>query len=90
MTLLLDKNEEQIAMLILTGNGIKTNRGLMIGDDESKIIEKYGGEQKHKGARNVYTYTLKENPEDINPSYYIWIITKDEKVIEIQLYGIPK
>jgi len=80
-------DSEKISIITIIGNGIKTNRGLMVGDDETQVIAKYGSckqiDEYEDEITYIYSVYTKSGNKNYNHKIFITLSAKTKKVIDI-------
>jgi len=81
-----DTGKETIIRIVITGENMKTNRGLKVGDEASKIVEKYGlcEPSVHVNGTTLYTYSFKVIPKNQSYNRFIYIVVEKNYVKEIK------
>ena len=83
--------EEKISGITIYGEGVKTNRGLMVGDDEKTVIAKYGpcgSIQKYKDELvYMYSFNTKSDENRYYRTIFITLSASTKKVKDISLIG---
>lgn len=83
--------EEKISGISIFGEGVKTNRGLMVGDDEKTVIAKYGpcgSIQKYKDELvYMYSFKTKSGEKTYYRNIFITLSADTKKVKDISLIG---
>jgi hypothetical protein len=80
-----ESNAEIVTTIDITGNNIKTKRGITLFDNAEKVREKYG---LPDAQENYYFYSTLLDTGDIQPAQEtIRFKIEDDKVTEIKIFG---